>query len=89
MTGIPFSDQVPAGAKIAPFHTSVDRIDCAKGYHFDNCRVVCLAVNPAMRDWGEQVMVTIAEAMMYQHLKSKFEIVAQMGRAKSDEVSRP
>ena len=84
VTGIPFSNDVPTGAKIAPFYMSVDRIRNDRGYHFDNCRVVCLAVNLAMRDWGHGVMVTIAEAMMYQHLKSKFGIVPQTGPAKRD-----
>ncbi len=69
VTGIPFSDEVPTGSRISPFKESVDRIDSSKGYHATNCRVVCLAVNLAMRDWGEAVMITIGKAMLLQELQ--------------------
>lgn len=69
VTGIPFSDEVPNGSRISPFKESIDRIDSSKGYHAGNCRVVCLAVNLAMRDWGESVMITIGKAMLLQELQ--------------------
>lgn len=71
--GIPFSDDKPEGARIAPFQASIDRIDSKQGYHYSNCRVVCLSVNLAMRDWGEAVMLRIAKAMLYQHLREEIE----------------
>lgn len=71
--GIPFSDEKPEGARIAPFQPSIDRIDSKQGYHYGNCRVVCLSVNLAMRDWGEAVMIRIAKAMLFQHLREEIE----------------
>ena len=35
---------------------SLDRIDRAKGYTYDNVRFVCWAMNCAMSTWGETVL---------------------------------
>jgi hypothetical protein len=69
ITGIKFSDEIPTGSKTAPFSMSLDRIDSSKGYVLENCRVVCLAVNLGMREWGENVMVRIGKAMMLRELE--------------------
>lgn len=71
VTGIPFSDQRPAGARTAPFQPSIDRIDSSRGYEDGNVRVTLLCVNLAMRDWGEAAMIRIAEAMLLKHLQGK------------------
>lgn len=47
-----------------PFQPSVDRMDCSRGYELDNIRIVCLAVNIAMSDWGEAVLRKIAERIV-------------------------
>lgn len=39
-----------------PFSISIDRIDCSRGYEFDNCRIACLMANLAMRNWGEDAL---------------------------------
>jgi hypothetical protein len=45
-----------------PFAPSLDRIDCAQGYTVANVRLVCVAVNFGLGQWGEEVFRTIAEA---------------------------
>jgi len=48
-----------AGGRRRPFFHSIDRIDCSRGYVYDNCRVVCVAINIAMSNWGEGVFESI------------------------------
>lgn len=63
LCGIPF-DFARRGRKRRPFAPSVDRIDCSRGYALDNCRLVCVAVNYAMSDWGEGVLRQIAHGLL-------------------------
>lgn len=61
VTGIPFD----WGSDMRePYAPSVDRIDPKRGYSLDNCRMVCLSVNMAMNVWGEDVLLTIGQAMI-------------------------
>jgi len=60
MTGIPFNLVKPKGKHRNPFGPSIDRIDNTKGYIEGNVRVVCLATNFAMNEWGEDVLQTLA-----------------------------
>lgn len=54
LTGIPLIDGKP-GKRV--YNTlSLDRIDSAKGYTYDNIRIVCWAINAAMGPWGEDVL---------------------------------
>lgn len=62
LTGIPFDTEKPKGKK-RPFAASIDRIDSARGYSADNCRLVCVAVNVAMNEWGESVLYAIATGL--------------------------
>jgi hypothetical protein len=62
VTGIPFDDAQIGQFRRRPFAPSLDRIECSKGYVPGNLRVVCVAVNYAMSDWGEDVLRRIAEA---------------------------
>lgn len=61
ITGIELSR--PNGTA-APFNASIDRRDSSAGYVFGNCRVVCLAVNVAMREWGEDAIRQIARSLV-------------------------
>jgi len=45
-----------------PNSPSLDRIDPTRGYTMDNVRVVCLAANTAMGNWGEAAFMPIAQA---------------------------
>jgi hypothetical protein len=64
ITGIPFNAFRPVGSTKRPWFPSLDRIDSSKGYTLDNCRMVCVAVNFAMGEWGEWVLRAIAEAIV-------------------------
>jgi hypothetical protein len=52
LTGIPFLAPVKSASSRSPFAPSLDRIEPSKGYTKDNLRIVVLAVNVMMLDWG-------------------------------------
>jgi hypothetical protein len=62
VTGLRFRMGKSEGGYRAPFAPSIDRIDCRQGYVAGNVRVVCVAVNWALSDWGEGVFRTICAA---------------------------
>jgi hypothetical protein len=71
ITGIPFSlAKHERGAARRPFAPSLDRIDCHKTYTPDNCRLVAVAVNAAMSDWGEDVLYRIAAGLSRRSKRS-------------------
>jgi hypothetical protein len=45
-----------------PFAPSIDRILSSGGYTEDNVRLVCVAVNFGMGQWGPEVYMTLARA---------------------------
>jgi hypothetical protein len=53
VSGIPFSGELYGRSRIAPYRQSLDRIESTGGYTIENCRFVALAVNLAMREWGQ------------------------------------
>jgi hypothetical protein len=63
LTGIPFSDNGGKGGA-SPWQASLDRKEPAKGYTPENCRLVCYAVNLALNEWGEDVLMIIARALV-------------------------
>jgi len=60
LTGTPFSMVRRDDSYRAPFAPSLDRIDSSLGYTASNTRLVCVAVNWALSDWGAEVFETIA-----------------------------
>lgn len=46
-----------------PWMPSIDRINSDLGYTPDNCRIVCVAANLAMGQWGESVLIDMARAI--------------------------
>ena len=52
-----------------PYQPSVDRIDPSRGYERDNIRIVCLLVNMAMSNWGEEPLRKIAERIVTRGLR--------------------
>jgi hypothetical protein len=59
--------QIPqerTGGKASPFAPSIDRIDCSKGYTPDNVRLVCVVVNYALNEFGEDVFRQICQAYL-------------------------
>lgn len=60
--------QIPqerTGGKASPFAPSIDRIDCDKGYTKDNVRLVCIAINYALNEFGESILKQICEAYLF------------------------
>jgi hypothetical protein len=64
-TGLPF-DLQQSGLK-QPYAPSIDRIDNARGYSQDNCRVILWALNVAFNSWGEDVFNKISKAWFAKH----------------------
>lgn len=62
MTGIKFSGP----GKRSGFSASLDRIVPAKGYVPGNVRVVCLAMNSALGDWGEEPLREVMKTWLVQ-----------------------
>lgn len=61
---VQFSLEKINGASRRPFAPSIDRIDSTKGYVKGNIRIVCVAVNLAMNEWGERVLEIVARGML-------------------------
>jgi len=61
LTGIKFTRDRSTGIQRAPFAPSIDRIDATKPYSMSNCRIVCVAVNIALSDWGEAVFKEVCK----------------------------
>ena len=62
VTKITFNRFKPKGSR-RPWYPSLDRIDSNGAYTRDNCRFVCAAVNMAMGEWGEWVLLAMANAI--------------------------
>jgi hypothetical protein len=60
-TGLPFYSQRFGTRASRP---SLDRIDNSRGYEPDNVRIVLLALNVMMSNWGEAVVKTIARSLV-------------------------
>lgn len=68
ITGLPMSVVPGTQKRHEPFGLSIDRIESELGYVAGNIRLVCLAVNIAMRNWGEGSLRTIARAIVGREL---------------------
>lgn len=47
-----------------PYAPSIDRIDSSGGYTKNNVRIVALAVNIMLADWGEDVLKRVAQSYL-------------------------
>lgn len=66
LTGIKF-DFAPVGfGKKRPFAPSIDRVLSSAPYKVGNVRLVCVAVNVALNQWGDEVLRTVAKGMLGQ-----------------------
>lgn len=61
--------------RLRPFTPSFDRIDSSKGYTADNTRVVCLALNLAMNQWGEENIRRLSRLIVAQELSRNLDIL--------------
>lgn len=62
VTGIAFSAEKAAAGRRRPWMPSLDRKDNAGGYTPDNVRLVCVAANIAMSDFGIEVFRTVVQS---------------------------
>ena len=68
ITGIPFDTEAPTGEHYRrAFAPSIDRIKNTEGYTNSNIRVICVAANLAMNEWGEDVLYRLSAAMCHKH----------------------
>lgn len=63
VSGIRFSLERDGGRK-RRWAPSIDRIDNTRGYTRDNCRLVCVAVNLALNEFGEEALTLIARGVV-------------------------
>jgi hypothetical protein len=59
VSGIPFTFVKTGGFKNRPFAPSIDRINNGAGYSIENCRLVCVAVNAALNEWGMKTLLQV------------------------------
>lgn len=52
-----------------PYGPSFDRIDCSKGYTPENTRIVILAINIMLADWGTDVFEAVV-SQYQQHQRA-------------------
>lgn len=65
LTGIEFYSKHTSAGKTNPFAPSLDRIDPKRGYTTDNVRIVILAVNLMLLDWGPEIFEQVANSFRY------------------------
>jgi hypothetical protein len=64
LTGLSF-DFTPMGKRTRnPYAPSIDRIDSSKGYTPDNVRIVLVAVNDCLNQYGEETILPILQALV-------------------------
>lgn len=67
VSGVAFSMQdFPDALVRHPFAPSVDRILSKGGYTRDNVRIVCVATNFGLGQWGDEVFLVIARGVVAQ-----------------------
>lgn len=70
VSGIPFNAKAYDHALVKhPFAPSLDRIKPAKGYVRANVRLVVVAANFGMNEWGFEVLETVAQGVAGQRYR--------------------
>jgi len=64
LSGLPIERVAPGNHRTHPFAPSLDRKEPTMGYKKSNVRLVCFAVNRARSDWGDEVLLTIANGIV-------------------------
>jgi hypothetical protein len=64
VTGLRYQNIAPGDYRTHPYAPSLDRIKAGGPYTKDNVRLVLFGINRAMSDWGEEVLLVMARAMV-------------------------
>jgi len=65
ISGEKFNFGIKVGnTRLDPYSPSVDRIDSAKGYTQDNCRIILTCLNLALNEWGLPLYIKIAKKVL-------------------------
>jgi hypothetical protein len=66
LTGLPFDFSAIDNRRERrrPFYPSLDRIKPEKGYVLSNVRLVCVGMNYALNEWGEDVLRMLAKGFL-------------------------
>lgn len=66
MSGIEFDRSRVDGFRRRPRAPSLDRINSREGYHVWNVRFVCVSVNAALGEWGDEHFLAMCRAVVSQ-----------------------
>lgn len=69
LTHIEFDLNLYKNKQENPFRPSMDRIDSSKGYTKDNIRLVCVAVNFALNEFGEETFKQICKSYLLNKIQ--------------------
>lgn len=64
LTNIEFSIEKPCETNLNPFSPSLDKINPKLGYTKENTRLVCVGINLALNEFGEDTFKQICEAYL-------------------------
>lgn len=65
VSGLSFSEDWKDDSFVkTPFGPSLDRIDSARGYEKSNVRLVCMAANFALNQWGDDILRRLAHGVV-------------------------
>lgn len=70
VSGIEFDDMEVGKRGLRPWMPSLDRIMAREGYAPGNVRVVCVAANIALSDFGDEVLIRLARAIAERSISS-------------------
>lgn len=74
LSGVAFSLAKKDGWFRAPFSPSLDRIHASESYHASNVRLICVAMNWALQDWGESVFKALCLGYLGQRGDGIFDL---------------
>jgi hypothetical protein len=73
VTGLKLNTVKDKQHRRAPYGPSIDRIVPSLGYTHGNVRIVCMAANFAMNEWGDEVMKTLSEAWIKREFQQRMQ----------------
>lgn len=74
VSGMSLSKKFAGDGRRDPWAPSIDRIENRQGYTLENCRIVCLAANLAMSDWGLDVLLRLSRGIHRSSLTTAEEL---------------